>query len=163
RAEKWDHIASDGSKIFTFDYEIAPRLSVVYDIGGDGRSKVWVFGGRYYDPIRTNMTAFAGTLSGSVRNEQIYTGTEWLTFRVRGGSQVQDAFFAPTTKTPYTDEFMVGYEHALTTDMSVGITYSDRVTKDILEDYDLGVYTDPEQAGGFALPLSYFGYDSVPP
>ena len=53
RAEKWEHFATDGSKIFTFDYEVAPRLSVVYDINGDGRSKVWAFTGRYYDPIRT--------------------------------------------------------------------------------------------------------------
>jgi hypothetical protein len=108
------------------------------------------------------MTAFAGTLTGSVRNEQIYVGDQWLTFRVRGGSQVQDAYFAPTTKTPYTDEYMVGFEHALTDDMSVGITVTDRRTRDILEDYDLGLYTDPDQVGGFVLPLSYFGYDDIP-
>ncbi|HET6628986.1 MAG TPA: TonB-dependent receptor [Woeseiaceae bacterium] len=162
RSEKWEHYATDGSKIFTFDHEIAPRLSVIYDLFGDGRSKVWVFGGRYFDPVRTNMTAFAGTLTGSVRNEQIYAGDQWLTFRVRGGSQVQDAFFAPTTKTPYTDEFMVGFEHALADDMSVGVTYTDRKTSDILEDYDLGIYTDPSQTGGFSLPLSYYGYDSMP-
>lgn len=164
RAEKWEHYATDGSKIFTFDYEIAPRLSVIYDLFGDGRSKVWVFGGRYFDPVRTNMTAFAGTLTGSVRNEQVYVGDQWLTFRVRGGSQVQDAFFAPSTETPYTDEFMIGFEHSLADDMSVGITYTDRKTSDILEDYDLGLYTDSsiDGAGGYALPLSYFGYDSIP-
>jgi hypothetical protein len=162
RAETWDHVATDGTKVFTFDYDIAPRLSVVYDVGGDGRSKVWAFGGRYFDPIRTNMTAFAGTLSGSVREEQVYANDQWLTFRTRGGAQVQDGYFAPTTKTPYTDEFMLGYEHAFTHDMSVGITLTDRVTKDILEDYDLGIYTDPAQAGELALPLSYFGFDSLP-
>jgi len=160
RAEKWDHYATDGSKIFTFDYELAPRLSVVYDINGDGGSKVWAFGGRYYDPIRTNMTSFAGTLTGSVRDEQVFVGDQWVTFRVRGGSQQQDAFFAPSTKTPYTDEFMIGYEHALTSDMSVGITVTERKTSDILEDYDLGLYT--EGLGDFTLPLSYFGYDAIP-
>jgi hypothetical protein len=162
RAEKWEHFATDGSKIFSFDYEIAPRLSLVYDLFGNGQSKVWAFGGRYFDPVRTNMTAFAGTLTGSIRNEQVYVGDQWLTFRVRGGSQVQDAFFAPTTKTPYTDEFMIGFEHALADDMSIGLTLTDRKTSDILEDYDLGVYTDPAQAGGYSLPLSYFGYDSLP-
>ena len=162
RAETWDHVATDGTKVFTFDYDIAPRLSVVYDINGDGGSKIWAFGGRYFDPIRTNMTAFAGTLSGSVREEQIFAGGQWLTYRVRGGAQVQDGYFAPATKTPYTDEFMLGYEHALTSDMSVGITFTDRKTRDILEDYDLGIYTDPAQAGELALPLSYFGFDSLP-
>jgi len=166
RAEKWTHYATDGGKIFTFDYDIAPRLSLVYDIAGDGSSKVWGFYGRYYDPIRTNMTAFAGTVTGSVRDEQVYadygTGGEWLTFRTRGGPGDPDGFFAPTTKTPYTDEFMLGYERALTTDQSIAITYTDRVTKDIMEDYDLGLYTDPAQCGDLCLPLSYFGFSSLP-
>jgi len=162
RAEKWDHIATDGSKVFTFDWEVAPRLSVVYDIFGDGGSKVWAFAGRYYDPIRTDMTQFAGTLSGSVREEQVYVGNQWVTFRTRGGAQVQDGYFAPTTKTPYTDEKMIGFEHTLTNEMSIQITYTDRETKDILEDYDLGFYTDPSAAGGYSLPLSYFGFDTLP-
>ena len=162
RAEKWDHIATDGSRVFTFDWEVAPRLSVVYDIFGDGGSKVWAFTGRYYDPIRTDMTQFAGTLSGSVREEQVYVGNQWVTFRTRGGAQVQDGYFAPTTKTPYTDEKMIGFEHSLTRDMSIQITYTDRETKDILEDYDLGFYTDPAAVGGYALPLSYFGFETLP-
>ena len=162
RAEKWEHFATDGSKIFTFDYEYAPRLSVIYDIKGDGRSKVWGFYGRYFDPIRTNMTSFAGTLTGSVREEQLYVGNQWLTFRTRGGAQVQDGFFAPTTKTPYTDELMIGWEHSLTEDMSIAVTYTDRETNDILEDYDLGFYTDPAAVGGYALPLSYFGFETLP-
>ena len=162
RAEKWDHIATDGSRIFTFDYDYAPRLSLVYDIKGDGASKVWAFFGRYYDPIRTDMTSFAGTLTGSVREEQLFVGDRWITFRTRGGPQGADGFFAPTTKTPHTDEFMVGWEHSLTSDQSIAITYTDRETNDIMEDYDLGFYTDPEQVGGYALPLSYFGFDTLP-
>ena len=162
RAEEWAHYASTGAKVFTFDYEIAPRLSVVYDINGDGGSKVWAFGGRYYDPIRTNMTAFAGTLAGELLVEQVFIAGEWVTFRERGGSRNPDAVFAPSTKTPYTDEFMVGYERALTDDMSIGITLTDRRTRDLLEDYALDLYTDPEQVGDFLLPLSYFGYDAIP-
>jgi hypothetical protein len=162
RAEKWEHFATDGSKIFSFDYEVAPRLSLIYDLKGDGRSKIWGFYGRYYDPIRTDMTSFAGTLTGSVREEQAYVGNQWITFRTRGGAQVQDGFFAPTTATPYTDEMMIGWEHSLTEDMSIAVTYTDRETNDIMEDYDLGFYTDPTAVGGYALPLSYFGFDALP-
>ena len=162
RAEKWEHFATDGSKVFSFDYEVAPRLSVVYDLKGDGRSKLWGFYGRYFDPIRTDMTSFAGTLTGSVREEQIYADNQWLTFRTRGGAQGFDGFFAPSTKTPYTDEIMVGYEHSLTEDQSIAVTYTDRETNDIMEDYDLGFYTDPAQVGGYALPLSYFGLETLP-
>ena len=162
RAEQWEHIASDSkTKVFTFDYDIAPRLSLIYDIKGDGSSKVWGFYGRYYDPIRTNMTEFAGKMTGTVRHEQVYltdTG-EWLTYRVRG---LGDGAFAPSTKTPYTDEILFGYERALTENQSFSVIYTNRKTRDIFEDYDLGLYTDG--CGEFCLPLSYFGFaDEAPP
>lgn len=162
RAEEWGHKDTLGNHIFTFDYEFAPRLSVAYDVAGDGTSKIWGFYGRYYDPIRTNMTAFAGTVSGSKREEQVFLGDRWLTFRERGASGTPDGFFAPTIKTPYTDEYMVGYERALTENQSVAVTYTHRVTEDILEDYDLDLYTDPAQCGDLCLGLNYFGFDTAP-
>jgi hypothetical protein len=164
RAEKWDHYASTGAKIFSFDWDIAHRLSAVYDINGDGDSKVWAFVGRYYDPVRTDMTSFAGNLTGSVREEQVFVNGDWSTFRTRGGVGTQDAFFAPTTKTPYTDEFLIGYSKNLTENTNVSVTYTNRKTRDILEDYDLGVYTEGGQLDGssLALPLSYFGYTENP-
>ena len=164
RAEKWSHYASTGEKIFSFDWDIAHRLSAVYDINGDGDSKVWAFHGRYYDPVRTDMTSFAGNLTGSVREEQVFVDGSWQTFRTRGGVATQDAFFSPTTKTPYTDEFLVGYSTNLTEDTNISVTYTNRKTRDILEDYDLGVYSEGGQLDGssLALPLSYFGYTENP-
>ena len=171
RAEKWEHFASDGSTAATFDWDIAPRLSVVYDIFGDGRSKVFGFAGRYYDPIRNNMSDFAGALTGPVTDEQINVNGEWVTFRVRGGVQTPDALFAPSTKTPYTDEFMLGASTTFGSSIGLSATLTHRVTKDILEDYDLALYSDPDgdtsegynnKDSYFYLPLSYFGYDSLP-
>jgi hypothetical protein len=46
------------------------------------------------------MTAFAGSISGRVREEQVYALGQWVNYRTRGGSVAQDAFIAPTTKTP---------------------------------------------------------------
>jgi hypothetical protein len=172
RAEEWEHINTAGESIFTFDYEIAPRVSLIYDMKGDGSSKIWGFYGRYYDPIRTDMTAFSGTVTGSIREEQAFVGDRWVTFRTRGGPGDPDGYFAPTTKTPYTDEIMLGYERALTADQTVAITYTKRETGDIMEDYGLCVYTlncddpafpdgfeDPAYAaGGYGLPLSYYGF-----
>lgn len=166
RAEQWAHHASDGSELFTFDWKLAPRLSVVYDLAGDGRSKVWGFFGRYYDPIRNDMTNFAGNLSGPVNEEQIYLGNQWLTYRVRGGAVVLDSIFSPSTKTPFTDEIMVGYATTFGRDMSLSVTYTNRTTNDVFEDYDLAVYSDPNGDGAdgvafpgspFYLPYSYFG------
>ena len=40
RAEQWQHFATTGENIFTFDWEFAPRLSAVYDVLGDGRHRL---------------------------------------------------------------------------------------------------------------------------
>jgi hypothetical protein len=163
RAERWEHIATTGENIFTFDWEYAPRLSVIYDLFGNGRQKVSGYYGRYYDPIRLNLTNFAGTLTGQVFEEQVFIGDRWVKYRTRGGPVEQDAFFAPTTKTPYTDELQFGYQVDLGNNMSVETSLYRRQTRDIIEDYDLELYTDPAHAGDFTLPLSYFGYSSIPP
>jgi len=175
RAERWEHFATTGENIFTFDWMWAPRLSAVYDLMGDGRHKLSGYWGRYYDPIRNNMTNFAGTLTGSILEEQVYVLGEWVNYRTRGGPVQQDAFFSPTTKTPYTDDLQIGYGVDLGNNMSFDALYFNRRTRDILEDYDLFLYSDPEgyqNLNGTAgdpgapnslfLPLSYFGYSENP-
>ena len=169
RAERFSHFATSGENIFTFNWEWAPRLSAAYDLSGDGRQRLSLYYGRYYDPIRNDMTNFAGTLTGSVLEEQIFMLGEWVTYRVRGGPDVADALFSPTTQTPYTDDVQLGYAIDLGNDMSFDALYINRRTRDIFEDYDLHLYSDPEGYPGpidhpdsLFLPLSYFGYDAVP-
>jgi len=175
RAEEWTHFDSTGAQSVKFDWEFAPRMSLVYDLFGDGRAKIFGFAGRYYDPIRTNMSDFAGNLTGPELHEQIFIGDRWLTFRSRGGPKTPDALFAPSTRTPYTDEFMIGFSNTIGQDMSLSVTATKRKTRDVLEDYDLTLYSDPEVVAGdpadyghagpgsaFYLPYSYFGYDGKP-
>ena len=140
RAEQWKHFATTGENIFTFDWEFAPRLSLTYDLRGDGRQKLGAFWGRYYDPIRNNMTQFAGTLTGQVIEEQLFIDNQWVNYRTRGGAIQQDAFFSPTTQTPYTDDTTIQYQVDLGRNMSFETAYTNRKTRDILEDYDLSLY-----------------------
>jgi hypothetical protein len=173
RAERWEHFATTGENIYTFPWEFAPRLSAVYDLIGDGRHKLSGYYGRYYDPIRNNMTNFAGTLTGSILEEQVYAGGEWITYRTRGGPSVQDAFFAPTTQTPYTDDVQVGYAVDLGFNASFEALYINRRTRDILEDYDLELYATAQDGeihypgpindpNTLFLGLDYFGYTQNP-
>jgi hypothetical protein len=173
RAEQWKHFATTGANIFTFDWRYAPRLSAAYDVTGSGRQKLFAYYGRYYDPIRNNMTQFAGTLTGAVTEEQLFINDQWVTYRTRGGSKQQDAFFSPSTKTPYTDDITAGYQADLGHDMSVEATYTNRRTRDVLEDYDLTLYalsttgqtTYPGSTtapGSLWLGLDYFGYTENP-
>ena len=172
RSERWEHFATTGENIFTFDWEFAPRLSAAYDVLGDGRHKATAFWGRYYDPVRNNMTNFAGTLTGSIIEEQVFVSSlnKFVTYRTRGGPSVQDAFFSPTTQTPYTDDLQLGYAVDLGNNMSFSGTYFNRRTRDILEDYDLELYADPN--GTYPGPINapnslflgyeYFGYTENP-
>lgn len=169
RGERWDHFATTGDNIYTFDWAWAPRISAAYDVLGNGRQKASFYYGRYYDPIRNNMTNFAGTLTGSIIEEQVFALGDWVTYRTRGGPVVQDAFFAPTTKTPYTDDIEVGYAVDLGNNMSFDALYFNRRTRDILEDYDLHLYADAEGYGGdpnapnsLFLGYDYFGYTENP-
>ena len=86
----------------------------------DGRrpQKASVYWGRYYDPVRMDMTNFAGTTTGSIREEQVCINNQWVTYRIRGGPAMPDGFFSPSTKTPYTDELQIGYEVDLGSNMS---------------------------------------------
>lgn len=171
RTERWEHFATTGANIYTFPWEFAPRLSAAYDIFGDGRHKASAFWGRYYDPVRNNMTNFAGTLTGSILEEQVFVSAlnKFVTYRTRGGPAVQDAFFSPTTQTPYTDDMQFGYAVDLGHNMSFDALYFNRKSRDILEDYDLELYADPNGYPGpvnhpdtLFLGYDYFGYTQNP-
>ncbi len=180
RAEEWKHIGSDGNtELYTFDTEYAPRLSIAYDLKGDGRHRLSAYYGRYYDPIRNNMTDFAGQLTGEVNLEQVWVDAiqDWVTYRVRGGVQNPDAFFALTTETPYTDEYQLGYKVDLGRSMSLEANLIKRETEDVLEDYDLNLYSnpagythfftgaplDPNHPESLFIPVDYFGFGAIPP
>jgi hypothetical protein len=72
RAEDTTFIADNGDDVGTWDTEVAPRVSVSYDLKGDGRSSIGVFYGEYYDAFRDNAIDFAGSLTGRVIEEQVY-------------------------------------------------------------------------------------------
>jgi len=167
RAERFKHFNTLGDNIYTFEWTLAPRLSLIYDLRGDGKQKVSVYYGKYYDPIRNNMTAFAGSHSGRTREEQVFANGQWVTYRVRGGASL-DAIFAPETKTPWTDDLMFGYQIDLGKSMAFEALYTKRRTRDILEDYDPVLYSDPEHYPGpidhpdsLFLPYTHFGFPST--
>lgn len=166
RAERSESLDSDGNNLFTFDWDYAPRFSAAWDVFGNGKHRISAYYGRYYDPIRDFIADFSGAFEGPVRHEQVYLNGEFLTYRVRGGRQVIDAAYAPTTKTPYTDEILLGYKVDLGRNMSFEITGIKRETRDIFEDFDLCLYAgecypgNSNASGSLFLGLDYFGYSA---
>ncbi|HVQ28276.1 MAG TPA: TonB-dependent receptor, partial [Vicinamibacteria bacterium] len=174
RTERFRHYATTGEVTQSFDWTWGPRVSLSYDLMGDGKQKLTAYYGKYFDPVRLNMTQFAGTFSGTVLEEQVFALGQWVNYRTRGGAQQPDALFAPTIKTPWTDDLQFGYQIDLGKSMSFEATYTKRRTRDILEDYDLALYayaTDgvtTDYPGPLTGPdslwlgLDYFGYSQNP-
>jgi len=172
RVEDTTFIDDAGNDVGTFDTEVAPRVSIAYDIRGDGRSSVGVFYGEYYDAFRDNAIDFAGSLTGRVIEEQVWVEAlgEWVNFRFRGGQTVQDAFFAPRIETPVTEEIQLQYKRDLGRNMMFEINLIDRETTSIGEDYGSLYYNeadyinaggDPTAADAFFLGPQFFGFESL--
>ncbi len=173
RAERFEHFASTGARVHDFGWEYAPRLSVAYDLRGDGRQRLSLYYGRYYDAIRNNMTAFAGSLNGQQVEEQLWFESigEYVTYRERGGPTTQNGFFAPNIRTPYTDELQLGYKQDLGNNMSFEANVIRRETSDIMEDFSPTLYTDAADyiahGGDLSDPNSlflgedYFGFGAA--
>lgn len=160
RVEDLNYTASDGSTIVDPDPTYAPRLGLTYDIGGQGRQKVSAFYGRYYDPIRMDMVHFGGNVSGRVLHEQVFIGTDWYTFRVRGSAERRDAGFAPNLQNPYQDEYSLTYGINVTPTIGFLAQAYRRTDHNLIEDYDPSVYIGNPAATalGFGLSNADFGY-----
>lgn len=174
RVEDTTFINDAGEDVGTFDTEVAPRISIAYDLKGNGRSSVGVFYGEYYDAFRDNAIDFAGSLTGRVIEEQVWVEplNDWVNFRFRGGTTVQDAFFAPRIETPVTEEIQLQYKQDLGRNMMFEVNLIDRETNDIAEDYG-SIYYDPavyianggpdpnDPADAFFLGPGFFGFGSL--
>jgi len=151
RGEQWSHYATTGDRVFRFGWAVAPRLSAVLDVLGNGTHKASFYWGRYYSPIRMDITNFAGTATGQSVASQLYVGqgiNQWVTYTVSGGPTTIEGFFSPTTKTPYTDELQLQYEADLGHSTSLSAAYYNRRTRDIFEDFDPSLYEDPSAYSG---------------
>ena len=157
-----------------WDSEVAPRVSVSYDVKGDGRSSL----GALLRSSTTMRSATPRSISLALSTaasieEQVFVDAlgEWVNFRTRGGPGVQDAFFAPSIATPVTEELQLQYKQDLGNNMMFEINLIDRESSDIGEDYGLfllrrGLGTsadtggDPNASGSFFLGPEFFGFDS---
>lgn len=140
RYEDYQYLASDGSDILDPDATWAPRVGVTYDIGGQGRQKVTAFYGKYYDPLRMDMTHFAGNITGRILHEQIWIGNDFYTYRVRGSRERRDAAFAPNLENQNQEEYALTYGINISPTLGFTAQAYERKDNDLIEDYDPYVY-----------------------
>jgi len=143
RFDKYTYKADNGQELFATGYNFAPRVGATFDVLGNGHSKAYAYWGRYIDPIKLDMVRFTGSLTSSVRTEDIRMLGQWILGNTRGGTKTVDAVFASNFKLPKTDELRIGYTTDFKGIYTLDATWTRRRDFDIVEDWDPTLYTDP--------------------
>lgn len=157
RVNNYKNTVSDGRSYVEFDNQIAPRLQAIYDIHGDGSSKVFATYGRYFQPVSVNMNIKQG---GSQREVFDYYELDQLDSdghpiitadgspshgvnirdtRVRQQGITEPGLIASSSlKSMFSDEFTVGYQQEVFETMSAGARVIWRDLGRGVEDTDVG-------------------------
>jgi hypothetical protein len=142
--------------------KIVPRLGVSFDPGGDGRSVVKGFYGRYYfnfadrfsnvNPGGTNTRDYN---FNDLNGNRLYDGPQELGALVASAGGTSTTL-DPDLKTPYADELSVSYERQFWGQSSARFAYVRKMTRDEFTTYNVlreGMFTVPRST---VVPISDF-------
>ncbi len=125
---------------------LAPRLSISWDPGADGKSKVWGSWGRFYgETFLAPLVAETGPdrhISRAYRR-QLTPDTVYLDTQYSSSFSITQV--ARNLRSQFNDEWTVGYEREIAPETSFKIRYIHRQYRDQLQDTDINhrpVYWD---------------------
>ncbi|WP_440055940.1 TonB-dependent receptor [Pseudoalteromonas sp. T1lg65] len=157
RYSEFENTISDGRAYAKMDDQFAPRLQAIYDLNGDGESKLFFTYGRYFQPVSANMNITQGSASvewfeyfeldqvdgngnpvllsdGSPSRGNMLTDKYW---RQRGITE-PGLIASSSLKPMYSDEFTIGYQTSIFDDMAFGVRAIYRDLGRSVEDTDVG-------------------------
>ncbi len=152
---RWDQDESDkgnGEVAFKLKNEWAPRFGLVWDFVGDGTSKLYASGGRFYYSIPTDLNARVFTANTSVVTYNFSPTSLLQDAAAPRGRTIQVGTFDgepvdPSLKAPYQDEYTIGVEKALDPTLSIGLKGTYRTLGRTVEDRCDLDYNDPLAQG----------------
>ena len=170
--------AGDNSITYEFTGNWAPRFGLIYDVFGNGNTKIYGNWGRFYQKIPNDMAvrAFSSEIgvtnvwwsiaydadgrpmADQVVNDQL-PGNPAIT---RTGANPTEII--PETKTMYQNEFVLGFDHQLSPTLSVGARYIWREVGRMLEDcgtLTIGQYLDDDSNYTYVIANPSFTSDFV--
>ena len=183
-----DPITTPYKKIVEFT-TLSPRIGLVYDLFGDGKTALKASFSRYYEPIWSAKYNASNILSGQAMNWYWYdlNRNGFMDLPIPGGSygspvdpqyldpngdqyrltsyDVQDPnymYYVDDLKAPYMHEFMAGIEHELVRDFKLGLQFIYKVNKNIVEDVDKNNGYDPTALDDQGRPI-WLPYDFIDP
>jgi hypothetical protein len=125
----------------------APRIGAIWDPANNGRSKAYVNFGRFYEsiPMDINIREFGGELQIDVNNfdpagghltpdnaAPHFSATK-LPYRLLG-SLSSGVLVDPNLKGQFVDEYLLGYDYELASNLAVGIKGTYRNLGQVIED-----------------------------
>ncbi len=149
RSESFDNQNGDGVSFVKADNLLAPRLGASWNVNGDSTFKVYANAGRYYIPVASNTNIRATRIENTTESFYTFTGRDPRTAAPTGlsapiGVSVGDdnpqlpnpGTVADTELKPMSqDEYIIGFEKALTKSLSFGVKYTNRKVNDGMDDY----------------------------
>jgi len=167
RIENHNYKDSEGGPILHMKTVFLPRIGLVWDIGARGKQKLTLFYGHFSDPMHFGMLHFAGNISGSILDHQIWINGAWYTYLRRGSAEYRDCVWAPITKDSFSREFSLTHEIDLGNNLVFASQVYYRGDRNITEDYDplyyVSIFADHPVWGEYALTYQDFGYGSEGP
>jgi outer membrane receptor protein involved in Fe transport len=123
-----------GERVYTFRNLLSPRLGVVWDVRGDGRSKLFAHYGRYHQAVGLQLATYLNRQIAATRywERDPETG-EWenieTTWPPENTTQADDDLEAN-----YKDEIILGYEFEFATDFAAGVRAIRNRQNNMIED-----------------------------
>ena len=165
-----------GEVAIDLDDMIAPRVGVIWDPANNGRSKLYVNYGRFFEsiPMDINLRTFGGEVSLQVANfnptpgaltpdpaaPAIASGGRRFTFLGQHVTPVD-----PDLDGQYIDEYLLGYDYEIAPNLAVGVkgTYRDlgQVIEDFLQDPATGEYLIGNPAVGLGKQSGFLSGEFV--
>lgn len=183
-----DPISTPYKKIVEFT-TLSPRIGLVYDLFGNGKTALKASFSRYYEPIWSAKYNASNILSGAAMNWYWYDLNKngYMDLPIPKGIygspvdpryldpkgdyyrltayDVQDPnymYYIKDLKAPYMHEFMGVIEHELAKDFKLGFQFIYKVNKNIVEDVDKYNGYDPNATDDQGRPI-WLPYDFIDP
>lgn len=150
RNEQFENRNGDKQKFMDIKDQVAPRFAASWDVNGDSTFKVFGTAGRYFVQVPTNISVRGASRSLFTTQSFTYTGVDPATGAPQGLRPLAPAPFStnneyfqvkhPNTvaatnlKPTYQDEITLGFERALSRDMTFGARATYRTLRSTIDD-----------------------------